>query len=192
MKLTRALSVAVCLSMLSIAAYADMGRPTRPEKPPAKYVINSALEIVPDSRTYSARLQISAATLKEIRESMNETATTSSTGGINRNTFTTVVAGLFLFMSISFAGVWLARSKAGTFAAPKTAALVILGMGFIGAAAIVVSANAGPPPSSLWKNLPKNLNDGRSTSGGVDIEIVPDGNGVKLIMPVRKSGNGDD
>jgi hypothetical protein len=95
-------------------------------------------------------------------------------------------------MSISFAGVWLARARSGKLNAPKAAALVVLGMGFIGATAIVTSGNAGPPPSYLWRNLPKNLNDGRSTSGGVDIEIVPDGNGVKLIMPVRKSSNGDD
>ena len=196
MKLTRMIPlVAVCL-LFAVPTLADIARPKEspaPTKPPAKYVISAPMEIVPDSKTYSsARLQISAATLKEISESMNETATTSSTGGVNRNKFNTIVAGLFLFMSISFAGVWLARSRSGKLQAPKAAALVLLSMGFIGATAIVTIGNAGPPPSYYWRNLTKNLNDGRSTSGGVNIEIVPDGNGVKLIVPMKKSGNGYD
>ena len=190
---TITLLAAACLLLVSATAYADIARPREtPRKPPMKYAINSSMQIVPDSKTYSARLQISEATMKEIMESMNDTTAGSTGGRFNGNALSTIFAGLFLFMSLSFAGVWFARSKSGKFVAPRTAAMILLSMGFVGAAAIVTSANAGPPPSYLWRNLPKNLNDGRSTSGGVDIEIVPEGSGVKLIMPIKKSGNGDD
>ncbi len=194
MKLTATtLSLAACLLLLSVTAFGDIAQPReQPRKPPAKYVINTAMEIVPDSKAYSARLQISEATLKEVRDAMNSTTASSFNNRISGSSMSTIVAGLFLFMSISFAGVWLARSRAGKVVATKTAAVVLLSIAFLGAAAIVTTGNAGPPPSYMWRNLPKNLNDGRSTNAAVDIEIVPDGNGVKLIIPVKKSANGDD
>jgi hypothetical protein len=57
---------------------------------------------------------------------------------------------------------------------------------------IVTRANAGPPPSWFWRDLTKNLNTGKPTSGGLIIEIVPDGTGAKLIVPIRNSGRTDD
>jgi hypothetical protein len=35
--------------------------------------------------------------------------------------------------------------------------------------------------------LPKALSEGRSTSGGLDIEIIPEGYGMKLLVPIRKT-----
>lgn len=187
---TRVAGVLAVLTVFATAvAYADLARP-EPRKPITKYIVSTGMEVVPDAKSYSARLQISQATLKEISEAMNET-TSSSSGRTFNVAMRTIIAGVFLFLSVSFAGVWLARNN-GTIRTPKAAALVLIGGGLIGAAAIIAHANAGPPPSYYWRNLPKNLNDGKATNAAVEIEIVPDGHGIKLIVPMRKpSGYGD-
>ena len=91
-----------------------------------------------------------------------------------------------MFLSISFAGVWLARSVQSR--GQKMITALLVGAAVIGAAAIITQANAGPPGSYYWKKLPQNLSKGAPTSGGVDIVVVPDGSdgsGMKLIIPTR-------
>jgi len=96
----------------------------------------------------------------------------------------TIMAGVFLFLSVSFAGVWLARS--GQRRSHKAIVAVLLCAAVIGAATIITRANAGPPGYYRWAGLPQALTEGRATSGGLDIEIVPEGSGMKLIVPLRK------
>jgi hypothetical protein len=61
-------------------------------------------------------------------------------------------------------------------------------VGLLGAATVIVRANAGPPGTYLWRNLPTNLTKGEATRGGLDIEIVPgDDSGIKLIVPLKKT-----
>jgi hypothetical protein len=67
----------------------------------------------------------------------------------------------------------------------------------LGAAAIITRGNAGPPGSYRWRNLPQALAEGKSTAGGLDIEVIPDdartGANMKLIIPLKKqSGNGEE
>ena len=50
---------------------------------------------------------------------------------------------------------------------------------------MIVSANAGPPGSLYWQRLSENLNNGKVTSAGLDIEIVPGDEQMKLIMPTK-------
>ncbi|MDQ5847281.1 MAG: hypothetical protein M3539_18500 [Acidobacteriota bacterium] len=191
---TRILGLLVTSLMLTtVTAYADIARPKPSPASAPKYVMNSGMQIVPDSKAYSARLQISQETLNELRQAMNAGTTSQSfTDRIVNGSTNTIVAGLFLFMSVSFAGVWLARSGSkGRNHKGVAAALIIVAV--VGVAAIVTHANTGPPAGWAWRNLPKNLNDGRGTTGSVDIEIVPDGIGVKLIVPVPKNpGAGTD
>ena len=98
----------------------------------------------------------------------------------------TMVAGMFMFLAVSFAGIWLARSSQRR--TQKAIAAVLLVAGTLGAATVIVRANAGPPGSYYWKKLPENLNKGESTRGGLDIEIVPgDDDGIKLIVPIKKT-----
>jgi hypothetical protein len=103
------------------------------------------------------------------------------------------MAGMLLFLSLSFAGVWLARSvraKSSLGRTQKTVVVVLLAVATIGAAVIITCANAGPPGYYNWKKLPQNLDKGQETVGGLDIEILPDdpnvGSGVTLIIPLRK------
>ncbi len=195
MKLTATLtSLALLLVCTVMLARADLARPEpKPTKPlPTRPVMNTGLEIVPDSKTWNARLQISEATLKELREATNAGATTGSFGqGITRSSTNTMIAGVFLFLSLSFGGVWLARTS-GTTKSHKAAAAILVGCATVGMAAIIAHANAGPPPSYLWRNLSKNLNAGKPSHGPIEIEIVPDGDGVKLIVPTRDAGRATD
>ena len=195
MKMTVTLTSLVLLVICTVALVrADIARPEpKPTQPrPSKHVITTGLQIVPDAKTYNARLQISEAALKEIREAMSEGATTQSFGQrITGSSTNTIVAGLFLFLSISFGGVWLARSS-GKNKSHKAVAAILVACATLSTAAIIAQGNAGPPPSYLWRNLTKNLNASKATSGPIDVEIVTEGNGIKLILPTRDASRTTD
>lgn len=180
--------LAVTLLVLTSVIYAnaDIARPKispSPEKE-SKFVLHTGLTIVPDPAIYEAKLQISAATLKELREALAAVQTDQSMiQRVAHSSTRTIMAGLFLFLSVSFAGVWLARS--GQRRSHKVVAAILLGVAVIGAATVITRANAGPPGSYRWRNLPKALGEGRATNGGLDIEIIPDGDGMKLIVPLK-------
>jgi len=179
-----------CLLLaLAVPAFADIAKP-RPVPSPAelpRVVLHTSLTIVPDSKAYEARLQITQSELKELQAALgNVQPNNSLTSGIAHSSTRTMLAGVFMFLSLSFAGVWLARS--GQTRARKALAALLVGTAALGAAAIIVKANAGPPGSYYWKKLPQNLSKGQPTQGGIDIEIVPDGTDgaqMKLIIPQR-------
>jgi hypothetical protein len=172
----------------AMPAYGDIARPKpspSPQQP--RIVLHTSLTIVPDNKAYEARLQISQSSLQELRAALiNAPANESLAQRITHSSRQTMLAGLFMFLSLSFAGVWLARS--GQTRGHKAVVALFMGAVVIGAAAIVTRANAGPPGSYLWRKLPQNLSKGTPTYGGIDIEIVPDandGSGMKLIIPTR-------
>jgi hypothetical protein len=157
--------------------------------------MNTGLQIIPDSKVYQAHLQISQSTLTELRDALNAGTTSRSFAErIAHSSASTIVAGLFLFMSVSFAGVWFARTAGSRSRGQKAAAAVLITVAVLGAATLITRANAGPPPGYVWRNLPKNLSAGQSTNGGLIVEIVADGGSpIKLIIPVKQnSGNNRD
>ena len=183
-------SLCVLFVVLATAmlAYGDIARPKpspSPQEP--KYVLHTRLVIVPDNKAWEARLQISQSDLQELRAALgNAPVNESMTARIARSSTRTMLAGLFMFLSLSFAGVWLARSVQSR--GQKVITVLLLGTAVIGAAAIITQANAGPPGSYYWKKLPQNLSKGAPTNGGLDIVVVPDGSdgsGMKLIIPTR-------
>ncbi len=180
---------AALLLATAISALGDIARPREMPSPPPepKIVFHTRLAIVPDSKAYEAKLQISESDLKELRAALNNLPGNESTAQrVSSSSTRTIVAGLFMFVSLSFAGVWLARSVQSR--GQKAIAALLLGTAVIGSAAIITQANAGPPGSYYWKKLPQNLSKGQPTSGGVDIMVVPDGgfgSGMKLIIPQR-------
>jgi hypothetical protein len=174
----------LCLLLATAGrANADIARP-KPSPAQPKFVLHTSLTIVPDSKAYEGRLQISQSSLQELRAALaNSPGNESMVQSIGRSSTRTMLAGLFMFLSLSFAGVWLARSVQTR--GQKMVAALLMGTAVIGAAAIIARANAGPPGSYLWRKLPQNLSKGTPTNGGIDIEIVPDGTGMKLIIPLR-------
>ena len=174
--------VAVLASALY--AFADIARP----KSTPKMLLYSGLTITTDPKASEARLIISADTLKNLQE-----AGARNDGGaalsqrITHSSSRTIMAGLFMFLAISFAGIWLARSNQRR-NTKAIAAAILVGVIF-GIGTIMVRANAGPPGYIRWQNLPQALKDGKETSGGVSIEVVPGHDNLQLIIPMRKSSS---
>jgi hypothetical protein len=170
----------------ALTVYGDIARP-KPSPEKSRIVLHTSLTIVPDAKAYEGRLQISQSSLQELRAALADTpANNSLAQGITHSSTRTMLAGVFMFLSLAFAGVWLARSVQTR--SQKAVIAVLMGVAVIGAAAIITQANAGPPGSYYWRKLPQNLAKGAPTSGGIDIEIVPDsndGSGLRLIIPQR-------
>ena len=187
------ISTAAILALLATAvfAFADIARPKpAPTKAEAKTVLYSGLEIVTDPKAYEARLQISQEALKRMQEGTTESGATTSLGTrLMQSSSRTMMAGVFMFLAVSFAGVWLARS--GQRRNQKAVVAVLLFAVFLGAATVIVRANAGPPGYVRWQNLPQSLKDGKPTYGGVNVEIVPGDENIKLIIPLRNKNQGE-
>jgi len=186
--------VVMAIAASAIFAFGDIARPkpTAASKEEAKTVLYTGLEVTTDAKAYEARLQISRDTLEKIvKEASGTSSGQSMTQRLMHSSSRTMMAGLFMFLAVSFGGVCLARS--GQRRNQKgVVAVVLLFAAFMGAA-VVVRANAGPPGYIYWQSLPNNLTNGKSTSGGVSVEIVPDNERIKLIIPMRKkNGNGEE
>lgn len=188
MKRTLILSAAICALLTSgIYAFGDIARPkVTPTPEQGKIVLYTSMTVTPDPKAYEARLQISQETLKHIQDAAaNNSGTESMTQRVMHSSTRTIMAGLFMFLAVSFAGVWFARSSQRR--NQKTIAAVILIAAVFGLATVIVRANAGPPGYVRWQGLPQALKDGKATSGGVNIVIVPGDEGVKLIVPLRNT-----
>ena len=167
----------------SVSTYADIAQPS-PTPEPGKVILNTSMTVIPDKSARDARLQISQDSLNELKAALTETAAnTSMSQRLANNATRTVIAGLCLFLSLSIGGIWLMRSAQPR--GQKTVALLLLGVAVVGAAAIITQANVGPPPSLRWRNLSENLSAGKPTYASVTIEIMREGSGMKLIVPVK-------
>jgi len=186
MKRTLFASAAILALLTSaIYAFADIARP-KPSPAEAKAIFYTGLTVTSDSKAFEARLQISEETLKRLQEAASRNpGNTSLSQRIMHSSGRTMMAGLFMFLAISFAGVWFARSSQRR--NHKAVAAVLLVAICFGVATVIVRANAGPPGYIRWQNLPQSLKDGKETSGGVSIEVVPGDDNMKLIIPLRKS-----
>ena len=180
-------TLSFCATAMVLASatliYGDIARP-KASPAEGKVVFHTGLTVVPDAKTSEARLQISQQTLNYLRAAVNNSAVNETPlQRIAHSSMRTIIAGLFLFLSVSFAGVWLVRSEPSR--SRKAVAAIVLGAAVFGAAAIITQANAGPPGYFRWANLPQALSEGRATAGGLDIVIVPDGEGMKLTVPLK-------
>jgi hypothetical protein len=179
--------VVLVLLATAVFAFGDLARPKPSPTPEARSVLYSGLTIVTDPKAYEAKLQISENTLKLISEgAARERGSASLIQNITHSSSRTMMAGLFMFLAVSFAGVWLARTNQRRNTKAIAAILVVAFL--FGLSTIMVRANAGPPGYIRWQNLPQSLKDGKPTYGGVGIEIVPGDDNIKLIIPLRKSG----
>ena len=190
-----------CLLALSafavVSVSADIAKPAKPVEP--KVVLGRRLEIVPDAKVWQARLQISQSDFQELRAAVNGGTGSNTTiaANIAQSSTRTIVAGVLLFLSVSFAGVWVARRSSATRARKAIAAGVVV-MAVLGIAAIITRGNAGPPPGYLsWQNLGKNMQQGKATAGQMMIEVVPDNADnpppIRLLLPTKpKDGPADE
>jgi hypothetical protein len=178
-------AAALLLAASGIYAFGDIARP-KPSPAQGKSVFYTSLTVVSDAKASEARLQISQELIKQLQEKAASNGGTGSlTQQVLHSSSRTIMAGLFMFLAVSFAGVWFARlSQRRNHKA--VAAMLVLAIVF-GVATVIVRANAGPPGYIRWQNLPQALKDGKETEGGVSIEIVPGNEDLKLIIPLRKT-----
>jgi hypothetical protein len=142
------LALLVLLATVTIAL-ADVPRPKPSASPQGTYSFSS-LEVVPDPKATNAILQIRQSELNNLRAAVDGTQQPGVVASITNSRTRTIIAGMLLFMSVSFAGVWLARSartSQGVGRGQKLVAIALIGIATLGAAAIVTRGNAGPPPS---------------------------------------------
>ena len=185
MKRTLILSIAICALLASgIYAFGDIPRP-KPSPAEPKTVLYSGLTVTPDPKASEARLIISEGTLKTIQEAAARNGNASLGQRIMHSSTRTIMAGTFMFLAVSFAGIWFARS--GQSRNHKAMVAVVVVAIVFGLATVIVRANAGPPGYIRWQNLPQALKDGKETRGGVDIQVVAGDEQIKLIIPMRKS-----
>jgi hypothetical protein len=181
-------AAALLLVATAVYSFGDIARPKDTPKPSeGKTVLYTSMTVKPDPKASEARLQISQRTLQNIaHEAGNLSSNLSFSERVMHSSARTMMAGLFMFLAVSFAGVWFARSSQRR--NHKAIAAVILIATVFGLATVMVRANAGPPGYIRWQGLPQNLKDGKITGGGVDIEIVPgDDSEIKLIVPLRNT-----
>ena len=186
------LSIAAVGALLAsgIYVFGDIARP-KPSPAEGKVIFYSGLSVVSDPKSYEARLQISQETLKRLQDAAaREGGSNSLSQSIMHSSTRTMMAGVFMFLAISFAGVWLARSNQKRNTKAIAAVLAIAFM--FGLATVIVRANAGPPGYIRWQNLPQSLKDGKETVGGVQIELVPGDDNMKLIIPLRPKRDGEE
>ena len=193
----KTLLVACCLIfVVTQTINADIAKP-KPPVQPAKITLHTSLEIATDPKAYEAKLQIPQSELQNLRAALDGGAGNATVvGGIALSSTRTIIAGLLMFLSVSIAGVLFARSSSFG-RTQKVVGTLVLVAAMLGATAIITQANAGPPGSYRWRNLPQALAEGKPTYGGVDVEIVPDdpngGGRIRLIIPLKKqNGNGEE
>ena len=184
MKRTLILTLAVCALLASaIYAFADVAKP-KPSPAESKPILYTGLIVSTDPKAYDARLIISEATLKNLQDAAARRGNASLGQTIMHSSTRTIMAGTFMFLAVSFAGIWFARS--GQRRNHKAIAAVFLVAIVFGLATVIVRANAGPPGYIRWQNLPQALKDGQETAGGVQIELVPGDDQMRLMIPLRK------
>ena len=193
MKSTLAFCAAVFMLLASaVFTFADIARPKESPAPVAgRKLFTTPLAVVPDGNAWQARLQISPDSWRQLRAALdNAEANEAMVQSTARSSTRTIMAGFFMFLAVSFGGVWLARS--GHSRNQKTIAAVVIAVAVMGATAVLTRANAAPPPGWRWQHLSQNLNEGTETKGTVDVEIMPEGNGIKLIVPLYKTNKSSD
>src|SRR5260370_22197780 len=173
MKRNLILSAAIAALLASaVYAFGDIARPkVSPAPNEGKVVFHTSLLVTPDSKAYEARLQISQETLKHIQEAAanNDGGIQSLSQRVMHSSTRTIMAGFFMFLAVSFAGVWFARSNQRR--NHKAAAAVVLVPILCGIAPVIVHATAGPPGYLRWKGMPQNLTQGGPPAGGPQLQI---------------------
>lgn len=194
MRLFKQLAALALLLAAAAPAFADIALPKKPSADNNEIrrdlpYAHMTIERVEGLR--EARLQIPRARLKELKVAAGIEA-----GGAQSASFKsagTVVGGIFISLAVVLTGLLLVRSRRGL-RVGRAAAAVVLCVCAAGAAAVVTYANVAPPPGirpqdpgSLVKAV-----TGAPLSGSIRVEVVEEGNEIKLLVPARAEGRSDE
>lgn len=180
-------------ALAPLTAFADIPAPPRPQPtgttqtprgvlPPARMSIESRKDAA------EARLQISQSVLRQLRAEFERDAASDASASTSRTQ--TIIAGVFLSLSLAFAGVFVVRSRSRATKQIAAGALVVVA--FAGALAFKAFANIRPMdrrPADAG-SLTRATTPEEELNGVVRMEIVPDGHVIKLIVPAAQATTG--
>ncbi|MGH9900558.1 MAG: hypothetical protein ACRD68_01825 [Pyrinomonadaceae bacterium] len=185
----RVAGAALAVLALATVALADIAAPNNNNRgrrnDGARNANTSRMVIEAGEGAREARLQIPRGMLKQLRAEIDQEnpSNAASLGGGEVPPAHTIIAGVFLSLSIVFGGLWVVCSKRRSPAQRVAAAFAVCAL--CGCAATAVAfANALPP--SLPRDpgtLPQAITNGAALTGTVRVEIVEGGNEIKLIVP---------
>lgn len=186
----RAALAALMLLAMTTLALADIANPDNRNRS-SKSDLKIQMQIDTDEKAKEAKLVIPRAVFQQMTAQLDgndSSSAATTTRFFNMTNAQTVMSGIFLSMAFAFGGVWLVRSRKG---AERTARAVALGVALllvVGVTASVAYANAGPPPvaRSLTSKILIPELQWWGAYGEVKIEIVEEGNYIKLVLPKRE------
>src|SRR5262245_30727631 len=112
MKAVQIVGCVVVLLVSVVLARADIAKPKTSPQQTQNKVFFTSLQIIPDEKATNATLQIRQSELNELRAALDAAPTNATiASSITRSRPRTMIAGLLLFLSVSFGGVWLARAS---------------------------------------------------------------------------------
>jgi len=171
----------ILTALFSIAAFADIRIPDRPQQTPTPAATPEAAEMNAEMYIQISN-EVTEPTLVINKKFMTQTPA-AETAKLGIGSTQTIVGGLFLSLAFVFGGVLLARGKGNM---PK-AAIGIFAIAILGFAGTIVSANVAPPRNvPLNKNLfSKELQGYAMSRGTVKLKIVDETYGVdvRLLIP---------
>lgn len=190
----RAAMLALLFVVATPLAFADIPNPDRLNRNrSSKTELKVDMQIDTDEKAKEARLVIPRSVFQRMRAQADgagsqTTGTTAAARFFNMTGAQTIMSGLFLSLAFAFGGVWLVRSRKG---AERTARVAALSIGLLlagGVTASVAYANAGPPPvaRSLTSKILIPELQWWGAYGEVKVEIVEEGDDIKLVLPKRE------
>lgn len=195
----RLCGLALALCALAPAAFADIALPPTPAptQTPQKArraarPLAARMLIESHKDATEARLQIPRNVLRLLEAEMErdaaDTAGAVTTGSLRPAQ--TIIAGIFLSLSLAGAGVFIARTRSR--AAKQAAAVALVVFAATGALAIRTLANARPfePRTYDAGSLKLATTPDAKLNGAIRIEVVDDYNVFKLIVPAGTTTTG--
>ena len=176
------------VAFVPLTAFADIAlpepKPTATPRASNRVLPRARMLIESRKDATEARLQISQSVLRELRAEIEGDSATDAAASMHSSRRTqTIFAGVFLSLSLAFAGVFVARSRSRTTKQVATGALVVFAVA--GALTFKALANARPPEPRFVDagSLPRATTPDEELNGVVRMEIVPEGRVIKLIVP---------
>jgi hypothetical protein len=197
MRLFKYFVALAALLVASSPAFADIALPKSPTPLPNAEIrkdlpdVKMTIQRVEGLR--EARLQIPRSQLGRMNElaGVAQGSAGVAQGGAFRGVGA-VIAGLFLSLSVVLTGLLLVRSRRGA-ALGRAAAVLTACACAAGLTAVAVYANAGLPgwqpqnPGTLTRAA-----SGKPLTGWIRVEVVEEGNEIKLLVPAKTQGGGEE
>lgn len=182
--------LALMLASTATLAFADIPNPNN--RGASKSDLKTHLQIQTDDKVKEAKLVIPRSLLQQMQAQLdggNPQTASAAARFFNMSGAQTVLSGIFLSLAFVMGGLWLVRARRRAERIPARAVALTLSLVLVGGiTAGVAYANAGPPPvaRSLTSKILIPELQWWGAGGEVTVEVVEEGDYIKLVMPRRE------